>query len=75
MDDRGYMRWDFDPDVTEKQLEEYRQKLRKMNDAELIRDGKNAALLCSPQQTFGKAAKKSLGYAPAGGPVKCRLSA
>jgi hypothetical protein len=35
-------------------LEEYRARLRKMTDEELIREGKAGRYLCSPAANFGK---------------------
>jgi hypothetical protein len=35
-------------------IEDERQRLRKLSDKELIREGKAARFLCSPRQNYGK---------------------
>jgi hypothetical protein len=35
-------------------LDELRERLRKMSDNDLIKFGKDCAFLCSPKQNFGK---------------------
>jgi hypothetical protein len=35
-------------------IEDERERLRKMSDEELIREGKAARFLCSPRQNYGK---------------------
>jgi len=41
-------------------LDQFRARLRKMIDQELIREGKAGRYMCSPMANFGKPPRKSL---------------
>lgn len=49
----------YDDEPTPKQLAEYRARLRKMSDAQLIREGKDGAYMCSPEANLGRPPRRS----------------